>query len=46
LVKGIDPVLAGVRVSRQTGGMKLTDPELRKHYGLLLGIELPWQVKR
>jgi len=45
LVKGIDPVLAGVRVSRQTGGMKLTDPELRKHYGLLLGIELPWQVQ-
>jgi transposase len=25
--------------------MKLTDHELRKHYGLLLGIELPWQVE-
>ena len=25
--------------------MKLTHHELRKHYGLLLGIELPWQVE-
>ena len=25
--------------------MKLTDHELRKHYGLLLGIEPPWQVQ-
>lgn len=36
--------MAVVRVSRQTGGMKLTDHELCRHYGLLLGIELPWQV--
>jgi hypothetical protein len=25
--------------------MKLINHELRKHYGLLLGIELPWQVE-
>lgn len=30
---------------RQAGPMKLTGNELRNHYGLLLGIEQPWQVE-
>ena len=30
---------------RQCGAMSTTDNELQKHYRLLLGIELPWQVK-
>lgn len=30
---------------RQAGGMSTTDNELQKHYRLLLGIQLPWQVK-
>ncbi len=38
-------LLAQNSMARQTGVMKLTDIELRKHYGLLLGIELPWQVE-
>src|SRR5712672_1117827 len=37
--------LAGRAMTRHTGVMKLTDHELRKHYGLLLGLELPWQVE-
>jgi transposase len=30
---------------RQAGAVKLTGNELRNHYGLLLGIEKPWQVE-
>ena len=36
--------LDGGLVPGQNEGMNLTDNELQKHYGLLLGIALPWQV--
>ncbi|HEY2932624.1 MAG TPA: ISL3 family transposase [Acidobacteriota bacterium] len=39
------PVLVRPAAVRHTGAMSTTDNELQKHYRLLLGIELPWQVK-
>lgn len=36
--------LAGQPAVGQRAAMKLTDNELQKHYRLLLGVQLPWQV--
>jgi len=37
--------LAGRPDLRQAGRMSALDNELQRHYGLLLGIQSPWQVK-
>ena len=37
--------LAGCPGLRQAGRMSALDNELQRHYGLLLGIRSPWQVK-
>ena len=37
--------LAGRPGLRQAGRMNALDNELQRHYGLLLGIQSPWQVK-